>query len=106
SKTVVRASYGIQYYPLYGTDYIGVGAPNYGWGVSYTPATLDSGVTPAFDWDNGWPNRIPSLPVLDPSIVNGGSVPYNNPKDNKAGMSQNIGFGVERALPGQVSIKA
>jgi hypothetical protein len=107
-NTVLRAYYGIERYPLMNINNGGIGFPgdNLGWGATVSSNSLDNGVTPAFNWNSGFPVSLPPLPDLDPSLVNGSSVAYVDPKDNKSGMNQNIGLGVERAgLPGGISVR-
>ena len=102
-KTVVRSSYGISYTPLY----LAFGFPaNIGWSASVSPATLDNGVTPAFNWNNGFPPVFPVLPNLSPSIVNGSGVPYIARTNIRPGRTQNLNFGIERELPFRIAVRA
>lgn len=105
---IVRAYYGLQYFPIsaLATGGRSLRFNSFGWGAFLNPSTLDSGVTPAFDWGNGFPVTMPRLPVLDPSLQNGTSVTYYNPYEDTVGTSQNIGFSVERELPWGLYVKA
>ena len=110
SKTVVRAYYGIQYYPLHNFQFHGVVLQQNGWGARVTPSTTNNGITPAFNWNDGFPDLLPDLPTLDPALLNRGSftsaVHYINPKENKVGSGQNLGFSVERELPWNLNVRA
>ena len=56
NKTVVRGSYGIFYYnagALGGAS--GQGLSTLGYSASPYFTTLNGGITPAFDWDSGFP---------------------------------------------------
>jgi hypothetical protein len=105
-KTVIRAFYGLTSPAHFGSFTSGFNAPTAGWSASVTPASLDNGVTPAFNWDNGFPLTIPPLPRLDPSLQNGSGAAYVDRKDSaKPGRIQNLNFGVERELPGQTALR-
>jgi hypothetical protein len=108
SKTVVRGYGGIIYGPI--TAFAGNGTEipsNYAYSPTITHLTPDQGVTPAFNWSNGWPGPLPQIPNTDPSIQNGGAVNYYNPtRDGRFLYAENLGFGVERELPGRISLRA
>jgi len=106
-KTTFRLYYGIVYSPVNAEFVQGENLPNYGWAATVSTASVDNGVTPAFNWNNGFPPLIPSLPNLDPTHLNGVGLDYiGNPANNKPGRSQNLGLGIERVIPGQVLVKA
>ena len=66
----------------------------------------DAGVSPAFNWQNGFPGPLPTLPNLNPALDNGGGTYAFNPYlDRKPGRNLNLGFGGERALPGNISLR-
>lgn len=107
-KTIVRAYYGLVYSPLNGEYIMGEGLPNYGWAAAnVSTSTLDNGVTPAFNWINGFPALVPVLPNLDPTSLNGVGLDYfGGPGGKRSARSQNLGFAVERTLPGQFVVRA
>jgi len=99
--TVVRASYGISYIP-YWQKFVGSQGPTQptdGFSAILTAQTLDNGVTPAFNWINGFPLTMPSFPRLDPALLNGQQIRFVDRLDNRPGMSQNIAFEVGRECP-------
>jgi hypothetical protein len=104
-KTVVHAFYGIYRYPTFSILFGGAQQTAYGWGVSFSPTSLDNGVTPAFNWNSGFPIAVPKLPILDPTLQNGSAVFDLDPTDNKVGAEQNLGLGIERELPGKLLFK-
>ncbi len=105
--TVVRAHYGLQFFPINSIHGNGTTTPFDGWGADLNPQSLD-GITPAFDWDDGFPGTefIATLPNLDPTQRNNTSLPYLNPNEEKVGSAHNIGFSIERQLPFKMLAKA
>ena len=106
SKTVLRAYYGLLTAPIIGDFVAGGLIDAYGWVSNVSTATQDGGVTSAFNWNNGFPQSIvPPLPNLDPSQLNGSGLSYLNPRDNRPARSQNLGFALEREIPGGIMVK-
>ena len=83
-NTVIRGGYGIFY-----KEYInqGVGIPQTGFSISPSFPSPDSGLTPAFYWDNGFPQNFSRPPLISPVVANGqnaalvekktgGTIPY------------------------------
>ncbi|MDQ2901682.1 MAG: TonB-dependent receptor, partial [Acidobacteriota bacterium] len=69
-KTVIRGGYGIFY-----SSYInqGVGIPQNGFATTASFVSQDTGVTPAFYWDNGFPQNFTHPPNISPTVQNGQS---------------------------------
>ena len=105
-KTAVRAHYGIAYNALFGLGHSGFSQPSVGWGGTVNAVSVDNGVTPAFNWNNGFPPIFPKFPLFDPGIVNGSNLENIDPTNIRPGRTQNLSFGVERELPGSIAIKA
>jgi hypothetical protein len=106
-KTVFRASYGITYLPYWqkwGGD-VSAKTPADGFRATRTAASLDNGVTPAFNWDNGFPLSFPQFPIIDPTLDNNGNITYIDRNDNRPEMAQNIGGELARELPGKISLR-
>ncbi len=101
-RTVVRAYVGVTYANP-GAELQGGGnAMNLGWQARPGKDTLDGGVTPAFNWNDGVPtsaiDEVLALPSLDPAQSLGAGVEWNHPQDNKWHSSINLGAGFEREV--------
>ena len=66
--TVLRGGYGIFY-----KEYIdeGVGRPSTGFSITPSFASANNGITPAFYWDNGFPQDFSHPPLISPTVANG-----------------------------------
>ena len=109
-KTVLRSYYGVVYADPTHALRSGGSIPRIGWTVDVLQQSLDGGVTPAFNWNDGFPpiglETIVSLPNTDPALVNGGSAGWLNPADNAWTRSHNLGFGLEREVGWNLVFKA
>jgi len=107
AKTVIRGSYGLSYAPAWQKYYGSTGptTPTAGFSAVRQSMSLDNGVTPAFNWDNGFPLRFPNFPIIDPTLQNGATLGFVDRSENRPPTSQNIGFEVARELPGQMAIR-
>lgn len=105
-STVVRAYYGIQRAPVFFFDNGGISfsGGNLGWGATVSASSSNNGVTPAFNWNNGFPVSFPNLPNLSPSLINGSSVQYVDPNADKVGLAETLGFAVERQLSSNIIV--
>ncbi len=110
AKTVARAYYGVVYADPTHELGSGGGTPKDGWSVAVDVEMLDGGVTPAFNWEDGFPavgiDTIASLPNTDPTLVNGLRASWLDPADNNWTRSHNLGFGLEREVGWNLVFKA
>ena len=105
-KTVVRASGAYMYNPMFGSMTSGFNTPAIGWILNVTADKLDSGLTPAFNWDDGFPDILPTLPDIRPDFANGQSV-VAIPRDAiKSGRTLTVNVGVERDLGWNTALRA
>lgn len=104
SKTVVRAYYGLIDYPGWSALNEGTNAPFYGTVGNATPSSPDNGITPAFQWDAGFPT-LPAVPSTNPSLLNGSAVNQIEYNNNQWGRTQSFGLTVERELPWGMTIQ-
>jgi outer membrane receptor protein involved in Fe transport len=103
-KTVIRASYSLSTLPFWTKPTFQIPSP--GWNTTLNPQTLDSGITPAFNWEGEFPQQFPAaFPILDPGIINGSSVRVVDRSENIPAYSQNISFEVGRELPRGTSFR-
>lgn len=93
-NTVVRGYYGVVYTPV-AADPV---PATYGTFQALTLASLNGGITPALNWQNGFPDNLLPPNVTDPTIENNTAITYINPKANRAARAQNIGFGLEHQV--------
>ena len=100
-KTVLRAGYGLfRLYPNYGDlNNPTVLAYASGFGALIVKASTDSGITPAFLLDQGFPASNISLPNTDPSLNNGGTITWINSHSNRPALMNTWTFDVQRELP-------
>jgi len=78
NSAVIRGGVGI-----FNSDYInqGLGKPAFGFSTTASFASADNGITPAFNWDDGFPQNFEHPPIKGPSIANGQSVTVVFPSD-------------------------
>lgn len=104
---VVRAYYGLINTPTFASFNEGTNATFFGRVATLNTTSPDNGVTPAFNWSNGYPvSGVPTVPDYDPSLANGGAVTEIDYNNNQAGRTQAFGLSIERALPWGMTGKA
>ncbi|HLV88939.1 MAG TPA: carboxypeptidase regulatory-like domain-containing protein [Candidatus Sulfotelmatobacter sp.] len=101
NSTVVRGGIGI--FEGSAGDVLENGSRVFSDGFNARPSfsTPDSGVTPAFYIDNGFPSFVPP-PNIDPTLDNGQSISYIQPKDGTPPRVYYWNVDVQRALPGKI----
>jgi Carboxypeptidase regulatory-like domain len=109
-KTVLRANFGISYGAGTMTTWEGGGLgpalPNPGFAATLTPASVNNGVTPAFNWDNGFPLAFPThFPSTNPALENGTSLGYIDRNFDQPPMVESVGFEIGRELPGDMTLR-
>jgi hypothetical protein len=98
-KTVIRTGYGIfRLYPNYGRINSGI-FWNSGFGATHAVASTNSGITPAFHLDSGFPLADLNLPNYDPALNNNGSATYVNSDAHRPAFMQSWTFDIQRQLP-------
>ena len=106
-QTVFRGGYGVYYAP--GNATAGLrSSQNFGVGfnASPTPSTTDGGVTPAFNWDAGFPQNFVPPPTISPTVANDQAVNYMGRNDGRPPYFQNWSIGIQRELPARFMVEA
>lgn len=98
-KTVIHAGYGI-YYGLGNavTDLRASQSYNFGFSASPTYASTNAGVTPAFNWDSGFPTNFAAPPLISPTVANGSNVVTMYRGDGRPPYFQNWTLDVQRSI--------
>ena len=106
-KTVIRASYSLTFAPHFQKYFgsIGPEVPTTGFNATLTDSEKDNGLTPAFNWEQGWQLTFPEFPEIDPALVNGSGITLIDRSESVPAYSQNISFEIGRELPHQISIR-
>lgn len=97
-RLVVRSAYGTSFFPSGALGGSAIRGNTTGFGANPTFTSLDLGVTPAFLWDNGFPQNYDRPPFLDPSFQTGGAVAMWTPTAHEPPYMQTWNFGTQFQL--------
>ena len=103
-RTVVRGGYGISFYPNGGLGGGNVTAVTDGYSTSATFTSLDSGVHPAFNWDNGFPQNYPKPPTISAGLNVGQSANMWWDNASKPMYKQDYNLTIQRQLAPNLSL--
>ena len=100
--TVLRAAYGL----LYDTNNEPAAKLNQqGYFTQSTLLSLNGGVTPAFNWNTGFP-AVAQGPLFDPTFANGSSTSLIGPDGAREPQVENYNVGIQQKLPGGLVLDA
>lgn len=104
--TALRAGYGIYYSA--GNGVAGLRdslSQTYGYSANPVFQTLDAGVTPAFNWDSGFPQNFARPPFIDPTAANGQDVRILRRGDGRPPYFQNWTFMLQQEVSSRISLE-
>jgi hypothetical protein len=106
AHTVLRGGYGVSY----GQGNANAGLRDsqkfiYGFNAAPSYASTDAGVTPAFNWDSGFPTNWPHPPFIDPTVQNGTNVTMVGQGDGRPPYFQNYQISVQQEFAGKTALE-
>jgi hypothetical protein len=106
-RFVIRAGYGISYFV---TGAYGAGNNTQvlqGYWFTSTTQSLNSGITPGYQWDQAWPQNLLVIPpYLSAGLgVGSGSIQYWDSSAGRAAYSQNWNFTTQTQLASDLSLE-
>jgi Carboxypeptidase regulatory-like domain/TonB dependent receptor-like, beta-barrel len=104
--TVLRGGYGISY----GQGNATAGLRDsqkfiYGFNAAPSYASTNAGVSPAFNWDGGFPTNWPHPPFIDPTVQNGTNVTMIGAGDGRPPYFQNYQFSVQQEFAAKTALE-
>ena len=101
---VVRSGYGIFYYGI--MDRTSLGIPAAGFNTSASFSSPNAGVTPGFNWNDGFPQNFPHPPVISPTLQNGQTAQMNlRSWDGVWPYTQQWNFTIERQFGSSFAVR-
>ena len=101
---VVRSGYGVFYYGI--MDRTSLGIPAAGFNTNASFSSPNTGITPAFNWNDGFPQNFPHPPIIAPDVQNGQNATMG--QRTHTGVwpySQQWNFTVERQIGSAFSLR-
>ena len=97
-KLVFRTAYAISYFPTGGLGGGNAKAPASGFSARPTFFSSDLGVTPGFNWEDGFPQNFQRPPLRDPAFSNGFRATIWNDGANRPMYTQSFNAGFQYQL--------
>jgi hypothetical protein len=105
SRTVLRGSYGLFNAPVSQNQWAQV-QQHYGFNPQFTVASQDGGITPAFNWDNGFPLAGFNInPTIDPSVTNNSGTSFVGKNSARPPQVQMTNISIQHQLPGDILLE-
>jgi hypothetical protein len=107
SRTVLRGGYGLFY--AAGNATAGLRSSQqfiFGFNAAPSYTSPNVGVTPAFDWDSGFPTDWPRPPFIDPTVQNGSTVNMIGRGDGRPPYFQDFQFSVQQEVAPRLLVEA
>ena len=97
-KLVFRTAYAVSYFPTGGLGGSNAKAPSTGFSSSGRFFSSDLGVTPGFNWEDGFPQDFKRPPLRDPAFANGQRADLWNTGANQPMYTQSFNAGFQYQL--------
>jgi hypothetical protein len=105
-RTVLRGGAGVFYSDFINRGLLNRALPNTGFSTTASFATGDNGITPAFNWDNGFPQTFVRPPNLSPFQLNGQNATVVLPGDYTPPRKYQWNFNIERQIGDDIGVSA
>ena len=105
ANTVLRGSYGLFNAPVSQNQWAQV-QQHQGFDPQFAIASENSGITPAFNWDNGFPvSGFNTSPTISPTISNGGGTSFVGKNSARPPQVQMTNISIQHELPGSMLLE-
>src|ERR1019366_176261 len=94
NSLVLRGGYGLMYTPPIANSFGEATIDGY----SSSNSIRNKGILPAYNWDTGYPAYPFTLPVKDPTLDNGSTIPYSARNSARQPYAQNYTFSLQYLL--------
>ena len=105
-RLVVRGGAGVFYSDFIDRGLLNRGLPNTGFSTTASFATGDNGITPAFNWDNGFPQNFSRPPDFSPYQANGQNATVVLPGDYTLPRKVQWNLTLERQFGDDIGVSA
>jgi hypothetical protein len=106
NTTVIRGGIGVFFSDFIDRGLPSRGVPNTGFSTTASFSSGDSGITPAFNWDNGFPQNFLHPPNLSPFQANGQNADVVLPSEYDMPRKLQWNFTIERQFADDIGVSA
>ncbi len=105
ANTVIRGSYGLFNAPVSQNQWAQV-QQHQGFNPQFSVASQNQGITPAFNWDDGFPiSGFNPNPTISPTVANGSGTSFVGKNSARPPQVQMTNISIQHQLPGNVLIE-